>query len=377
MGNRPRKVAGVGLVLAVAWAVLSPPARARADDRLLALLPSSRFDAFATALRVELAGRPLSLAVGVAPAGLDAGGALDAARGAGANEALWVDLSHGPLARPSVRLANLADGRSGRASLPAALDIVEPATFAVIAASLLDEAPPGDAQAPPRASPSAPPRSAAADAQPSQVDPQAGLHNGAPAAGASAAPATPRPRARAARSHSDAAPRARTARGPSARARSAHRAEHTAKLSIEPSIGYGALSHQQGSRGTVLATIAFGVRLRFPMVRLPNGYAPFSVSMHVAYAPRDGSVRLLLAPFGIGMSEWPGTHGWNFAMSASALVQVDSEGAGLGVAAHMTVTFLQVHRFTLSIHETFGIVGNLGGGWDGWIISDLAAGLSF
>lgn len=133
-------------ILLVLSMVLAVPASARAEDAIaeratvLARLPIERRAEVAAALRVELAGRA-TLLVGEAPSD-EATDASMRAEAAGATHVMWIVFPGGMLEPAEVRVLDVARTSAARARTPQAWDVVDARVVAVLAASLLEPAPP-------------------------------------------------------------------------------------------------------------------------------------------------------------------------------------------------------------------------------------------
>lgn len=114
---------------------------------IVLLLPAERRAELSEALRLELAGRGLTIVPAAAPTAAALSDRLAAARAlADADDdpagALWLDVDGGPLDPPTVRWVPARGGAVRHARLAQALDVLDPRVFAVAASSLLDEPPP-------------------------------------------------------------------------------------------------------------------------------------------------------------------------------------------------------------------------------------------
>ena len=165
-------------------ATLLVPAGVLADERLvLAHLPIERRAEIMAALRVELAGRA-TLLEGDAPTD-EATDASMRASAADATHVMWIAFPGGMLEPAEVRVLDVARTSAARARTPQAWDVVDPRVVAVLAASLLEpappivvitpvaEAPPAPVPAPPEAAP-APPASEPAPSALALAEPQLG-----------------------------------------------------------------------------------------------------------------------------------------------------------------------------------------------------------
>lgn len=129
------------LTLLMVVVTLGVPAGVCADERLvLAHLPIERRAEIMAALRVELAGRA-TLLEGDAPTDEATDASMRASAG-DATHVMWIAFPGGMLEPAEVRVLDVARASAARARTPQAWDVVDPRVVAVLAASLLEPAPP-------------------------------------------------------------------------------------------------------------------------------------------------------------------------------------------------------------------------------------------
>lgn len=194
--DRTRRAAALLVwTLLAAWLPGAGMAAGQEAPPIVLLSGDARAGQLAEALQVELLGQGRRVGTAGAPQGRHADAQRAAARRLAADLdaeiVLWMDDGGDPLRPPTIHALDVRADSARSARLPAALDVVDPRVFALVAASLLEDVPPPADAHPPPAEPNAdaPSDSSSADGPQTTVGGDARETAAVEAAGETATPA--------------------------------------------------------------------------------------------------------------------------------------------------------------------------------------------